>query len=88
MICTSGSLVKKPPASVGEAIDGGSIPGSGGSPGVGNGNLLQYFYLKDFMNRGAWQTIVHGITKSGTGLNSCLCMHLCYNGLVFLSIFI
>ena len=40
-----------------------SIPGSGRFPGVGNGNLLQYICLKKSMNRGAWQAIVHGVTK-------------------------
>ena len=38
-------MVKNPPANVGDARDAGSIPGSGRSPGVGNGNLLQYSCL-------------------------------------------
>ena len=38
-----GTVVKKnPPANAGDTIDAGSIPGSGRSPGVGNGNPLQY----------------------------------------------
>ena len=43
-----------------------SIPGSGRSPGVGNGNLLQYSCLENSVERGALQAIVHGVTKSQT----------------------
>ena len=53
-------MVKNPPANVGDTGDAGSIPGSGRSPGVGNGNLLQYSYLGNTMDRGAWQATVHG----------------------------
>ena len=53
-------VVKNPPANVGDTGDAGSIPGSGRSPGVGNGNLLQYSYLGNTMDRGAWQATVHG----------------------------
>ena len=42
----------------------GSIPGSGRSPGGGNGNLLSYSCLKSPMDRGTWRVIVHGVTKS------------------------
>ena len=42
------------------------IPGSGKSLGEGNGNPLQYSCLENFMNRGAWQATVHGVTKSWT----------------------
>ena len=42
------------------AGDPGSIPGSGRFPGEGNGNLLQYSCLENPMDRGAWQTTVHG----------------------------
>ena len=45
------------------AADPGLIPGSGRSPGEGNGNPLQFFCLGNLMDRGAWQAIVHGITK-------------------------
>ena len=41
----------------------GSMPGVGGSPGEGNGNLLQYFCLENPMGREAWQATVHGITR-------------------------
>ena len=43
--------------------DPGSIPGLRRSPGEGNGNPLQYSYLESPMDRGAWQAIVHGVTR-------------------------
>ena len=46
-----GSVVKDPLVNAG---DGESIPGSGRSPGGGNGNPLQYFCLENPMGRGAW----------------------------------
>ena len=42
------------------------IPGSGRSPGVRNGNPLQYSCLENPRHRGAWQAIVHEVTKSLT----------------------
>ena len=48
------------PANAGDAKDKGSIPGSGRSHGGGHGNPLQYSYLENPMDRGAWQTTVHG----------------------------
>ena len=42
----------------------GSIPGLGGSPGEGNGYPLQYSYLDNSMDRGAWWAAVHGVAKS------------------------
>jgi len=39
------------------------IPGSGRSPGEGNGNPLQYSYLENSMDRGAWQARIHGVAK-------------------------
>ena len=49
------------------AGDPGSIPGSGRSPGGGNGYPLQYSYLENSMNKGAWLWgTVHGVTKSQT----------------------
>ena len=48
-------MVKNLPASAG---DPGSIPGLGRSPGLGNGNLLQYSCLENFMAREAWQATV------------------------------
>ena len=55
------------PASAGEA---GSIPASGRSPGIGNGNLLQYSGLENSMDRGAQQDTVHGVAKSQTRLST------------------
>ena len=43
--------------------DVGSIPGSGRSPGEGNGNPLQYSCLENPIDRGAWQATVYGVTK-------------------------
>ena len=46
--------------------DTGSILGSGRSPGVGNGNPLQYSRLENLMDRGAWWATVHGVAKIQT----------------------
>ena len=44
--------------------DASSILGSGRSPGVRNGNSIQYSCLENFMDREAWQATVHRITNS------------------------
>ena len=49
--------------------DWGLIPGSGRSPGEGNDNPLQYSCLEHPLDRRAWQTTVHGVTKSRTRLS-------------------
>ena len=54
---------KNPSAKEGDTRDVGSIPGSRRSPGVVNGNPLQYSCLKNSLNRGAWQATVHEVTK-------------------------
>ena len=59
-------VVKNPPTNVGDLGDMSSISGSGRSPGEGNGNSLQYSYLGNPMDRGAWWATVHGVTKSQT----------------------
>ena len=59
-------MVKNLPASAGDARETGLIPGSGRSPGEGNGNLLQYSCLGNSMDSGAWWATVHGVTKSRT----------------------
>ena len=46
-----------------QAEDSGSIPGSGGSPGEGDGNPLQYSCLGNPMDRGAWRATVHGVAR-------------------------
>ena len=53
-------------ASACNAGDPGLIPGLGRSPGEGNGNPLQYSYLENPMDRGAWGATVHGVTNSHT----------------------
>ena len=63
----SGSVVKDLPANVGHV---GLIPGSGRSPGEGNGLPLQYSCLGNPMDRGAWQATVHRVTMSQTGLSN------------------
>ena len=55
--------------SAGNAGDLGSIPGSGRSPGEGNGNPLQQSCLENPMDGGAWRATVHGVTKSRTRLS-------------------
>ena len=52
------------------AGDLGSIPGSGRSPGEGNGSPLQYSCLENSMDRGAWWTTVHEVTMSQTRLSN------------------
>ena len=59
---------KKSVCNAGEAGDTGSIPRSGGSPGVGTGNPVQYSCLKNLTDRGAWRAIVHRAAKSQTQL--------------------
>ena len=56
-------MVKNPPASAGDAGDMGSIPGIERSPGVGNGNLLQYSWLENSMDRRTWWVAVYRVTK-------------------------
>ena len=58
---TDGSVVKNPPANVGDV---GLLPGPVRSPGGGNGNPLQYSCLVNPMDRGAWWDTVHGFQKS------------------------
>ena len=57
-------MLKNLPANAGDAGDSGLIPGSGRSPGRGNGNPFQYSCLKNLMDRGAWWATVGGIEKS------------------------
>ena len=58
---SGGSVIKKPPANAG---DSGLIPGSGRTPGEGNGDPLQYSCLENPLDRGAWWTTVHGVAES------------------------
>ena len=59
-------VVKNPPANTGDVRDASSIPGSGRSPGEGNGNPLQYSCLENPMDKDAWQATVHRVAKSQT----------------------
>ena len=61
-----GSVVKNLPDKAGNTGDLGSIPGSGSSPGKGNGNPLRYSCLENPMDRAAWWAAVHGVEKSQT----------------------
>ena len=57
-------VVKNLLASAGDDVrDVGSVPGSGKSPGEGNGNPLQYSCLENPMDREAWQATVHRLAK-------------------------
>ena len=65
-----GPLAKNPPANAGESRDSGSIPRSGRSLGVRNGNPLQYSCLENSRNRGACCDTVHKVTKIQTQLST------------------
>ena len=56
-------VVKNLPANAGDAKESGSIPGSGISPGEGDGNPLQYSCLGNPTDGGVWRATVHGIAK-------------------------
>ena len=69
--------VKNPPANAREVRyasliprEAGLIPGSGRSPGEGHGNPLQYSFLGNPMDRGAWQAIIHGFAQRLTHHNN------------------
>ena len=69
----------------------GSIPGSGRSPGEGNGNPLQYSCLENSMDGGAWWATVHGVAKSQTWLSNfthslrlVLCMYVSLCNVIFI----
>ena len=57
-------MVKNPPATAGYAGELRSIPGSGRSPGGGNGNRLQYSCPGNPMDKGAREARVHRVAKS------------------------
>ena len=68
-----GSAVKNLPANARDTEDVGSIPRLERSPEEGNGNPLQYSFLENPMDRGAWKAAIHGIANSQTGLRDCTC---------------
>ena len=57
-------MIKNLSLSAGDARDTGSIPGSGRSPGAGNGNSLQNSCLGNAMDRGTWLATVRAVTES------------------------
>ena len=59
-------VVKNLPANAGDIRDVGLIPGLGRSPGGGHGNRLQFSFLENLLDSGAWWVIVHRVTKSQT----------------------
>ena len=61
--------VRNPPTNAGDTRDAGLTPGSGRSPGGGNGNPLQYSCLENPMDRGAWKATVYGVAKSWSWLS-------------------
>ena len=69
-------VIKNPLASAGDTKDLGSFLVSERSPGVGNGNPLQYSCLENSMGRGARQATVHGAIKSCTQLKRVACMQV------------
>ena len=78
------SLLGFPGGSEGKASacnvgDPGSIPGSGRSPGEGNGNPLQYFCLENSMDGGVWWATVYGVTKCRTRPSNFTCCCLCHS---------
>ena len=65
-----GSDGKESACNAGDTGDLDSISGLGRSPGKRNGNALQYSWLENSIDRGTWQAIVHGVTKSQTQLSN------------------
>ena len=59
-------MVKNQPANAGDA---GLLLGSGRSPGVGNGDPLQYSCLENPMDRGTWQATVNGEEKGAAEMD-------------------
>ena len=70
--CSAG---KESTCNAGDAGEAGLIPGSGRSPGEGNGNQLTYTCWKNSTDRGDWQAAVYGVSKSQTQL-----IHTCMHG--------
>ena len=63
-------MIKNMLVNEGDTGDMGSVPGSGRSPGEGNGNPLHYSCLENTMNRGAWWATDHGVTRNQTRLST------------------
>ena len=82
ILCSS-QVVNNLPANAGDAGDLGSISRSGRSPGVGNGNPLQYSSLENPMNREVWRAAVHEIAKSQTRLSNWVHMYALYFAIIY-----
>ena len=63
-------MVKNPPTDAGDSRNVGSIPKSVVSPGVVNGNPLQYSCLENSIHKGTWRATAHRVAKSHTGLST------------------
>ena len=61
-------VVKQPAANSGDTRDVGSISALGRSPGGGHGNSLQYSFLENPVDTGAWRAVAHRVAKSWTQL--------------------
>ena len=68
-------VAKNPPANAGDRRDVGLIPGSGSSPGWGNGNPLQHSFLENPIDRGALWVTVHWVANSWTQLKQLSTYH-------------
>ena len=66
MVFPGGLVGKDSTCNVGDTEDAGLMPRLGRSPEERTGNPLQYAYVENSMDRGAWQATVHGVAKSGT----------------------
>ena len=63
-------MLKNPPPNAGDMGDVSSIPGSGRTPGEGNGYTLPSSCLENPMDSGAWRATVHRVSKSWTQLST------------------
>ena len=68
-------VVKKPLARARDIRDVSSTPDSGRSPGGGHGNPLQYSFLENPVDRGAWWATVYRVTKNQTQRGNLACTH-------------
>ena len=63
-----GTVIKNPPANAGDTREAGLIPGLGRSPGLGNGNSLQYSYLENYVDRDPGRRQSMGLQTAGHDL--------------------